>query len=90
VSQKPQVLLRGEDRAGGLVGVGAITTSVKISAIAFGRRASSGRFSATIPPKAEVRSQSKRPAIGLGQRLAPPTPQGLACLMITQAGPSPG
>ncbi len=37
---------------------GAITTSVKISAIAAAVSASSAPFSATIPPKAEVRSQS--------------------------------
>ena len=37
---------------------GAITTSVKISTIAAAVSASSSRFSATMPPNAEVRSQS--------------------------------
>ena len=37
---------------------GAMTTSVKISAIASAVSASSVPFSATMPPKAEVRSQS--------------------------------
>jgi hypothetical protein len=41
------------------VASGAITTSVKISRSPSAVSASSGRFSATIPPKAEVRSQSK-------------------------------
>jgi hypothetical protein len=35
-----------------------MTTSVKISAIAAAVSSSSSRFSATMPPKAEVRSQS--------------------------------
>ena len=56
--EQPQVLLRGEDRDRLVVASGAMTTSVKISAIAAAVAASSGPFSATMPPKAEVRSQS--------------------------------
>ena len=57
--QEAQVLLRREDRGGAsAVASGAMTTSVKISAMAAAVAASSVPLSATMPPKAEVRSQS--------------------------------
>jgi hypothetical protein len=49
----------GEDRHRAFGASGAITTSVKISTIRAAVSASSVWFSATMPPKAEVRSQSK-------------------------------
>jgi len=41
---------------------GAITTSVKIAAIASAVAPSSGRLSATMPPNAETESQAKAAA----------------------------
>ena len=58
-SQKAQVLLFAKISTASSSASGAITTSVKISEIAAAVAASSRWFSAMMPPKADVRSQSK-------------------------------
>ena len=53
-----------------LVGVGATTTSVKISVIASAVAASSGRLVATMPPNAETLSHASASLPGVEQRVA--------------------
>jgi hypothetical protein len=88
--QQAQVLLSGKDGARAASSApGAITTSVKMPAISSAVAASSGGSA----PRSRRRPRSVAvigAAIGLGQRRPRATPQGLACLMMAQAGPSPG
>ena len=65
---------------------GATTTSVKIAAIFSAAAASSTRFAATMPPKAETGSQSSARSQAAARSVATATPQGLACLTMTMAG----
>src|SRR3990167_6696051 len=67
---------------------GAITTSIKILAIALATSALHGLFNATIPPKADCVSASNARLYASSMVAPNATPQGLACLMITQAGVS--
>ena len=49
---------------------------------------STGRFSATMPPKAETGSQARARANASATVAPRATPHGVLCLMMTQAGPS--
>jgi hypothetical protein len=73
------------------VASGAITTSVKISTIGFGGFGVENLVQRDDPPEGRGAVAVEGAGIGLGQGLAPrATPQGLACLMIAQTGPSSG
>jgi hypothetical protein len=61
---------------------------VKIAAIRSAAAASSVRFAATMPPKAETGSQRSARSHAAASPSASATPQGLACLTMTMAGRS--
>ena len=65
-----------------------MTHSRKSPESSFAAAASTGRFSATMPPKAETGSQSRARAKASAGVAASATPLGVLCLMTTQAVPS--
>ena len=67
---------------------GAMTTSVKIVVIFRAVSASSGRFIATIPPKADTGSHANALSHAAERVGAVATPHGLACLMMAMVGAS--
>jgi hypothetical protein len=63
-----------------------MTTSVKTAVMACAAASSRGRLTATTPPKALTGSQASARAWASASVAPVPTPQGLACLTIAQAG----